>query len=82
MMNKLRVLFINFQKSEVNDDYLREFQERVATFDDYKANVLDLISCLVKDEVKETYNKDITYAKIELEAAKESIKRRLWQCHC
>ena len=61
-LNSLRVLFINFQKSEVsNNHYLKEFQVTVATLDKYNANVLDLIPCLLKDEVKEKYNKDVIF---------------------
>ena len=75
-MNSLKALFINCQKSEVsNDDYLREFQARVATLDDYDANILDLMPCLLKDEVKEKYNKEVMDAsELELIAAKESVK--------
>ena len=41
VMNSLRALFINFQKSEV-----KEFQAKVVMLDDYGANILDLIPCL------------------------------------
>ena len=77
-MISLRVLFTNFQKSEVsNDDYLKEFQARVATLDDYNAIILDLIPCLLKDEVKEKYIKDIkSENEMELKAAKESVKKK------
>ena len=77
-MNSLRAIFINFQKSEVsNYDYLKEFQAMMATLDDYDPNILDLIPCLLKDEVKEKYNKDIENAsETDLKAVKESKQKK------
>ena len=82
-MNSLRLLFINFQKSDVsNDDYLKEFQARVATIDNYNANILDLIPCLLEDEVKEKFNKDSKSAnEVELRQQKKALKRRLQQLY-
>ena len=37
-------------------------QARVTTLNDCNANILDLIPCLLKDEVQEKYNKDIDNA--------------------
>ena len=51
-MISLRSLFINFQKSDVSN-YLKEFQAQVATLDDYNASILDLISSLLEEELKE-----------------------------
>ena len=78
VMNSLRALFINFQKSEVsNNYYLKKYQARVAIFDDYNMNILYLIPCLPVDNVKEKYNKDIMSAsESELKAAKESVKKK------
>ena len=83
VMNSLRLLFINFQKSDVsNDDYLKEFQARVATIDNYNANILDLIPCLLEDEVKEKFNKDSKSAnEVELRQQKKALKRRLQQLY-
>ena len=49
VFNSLRGLFINFQKADMmNDDYLKEFQGRMATLDDYNANIVDLVPCLLE----------------------------------
>ena len=62
-MNSLRAPFIDFQKSDVrNNDYLQEFQARVATLDEYSANVLEMIPSLLEDETKEKYNKEVKHA--------------------
>ena len=59
VFNSLRGLFINFQKSDMtNDDHLNEFHGRMATLDDYNANIIDLVPCLLKKRIKEQYNKD------------------------
>ena len=78
--NSLRALFINFQKSEVsNHDYLKEFQARVASLDNYSTNVLDLIACLLKEEVKEKLNEGVKDAnETKLKAAKKNLKKQ----HC
>ena len=54
LMNSLRALFINFQKLDMRNDYLKKFPEPVAMLDDYNANVLDILSCLLKDEKKKS----------------------------
>ena len=70
---KTRALFINFQKTEVSiDDYLKEFQARVATLYDYNTSILGLITCLLENKVKEKYDKDIKNAhEMELKAVKK-----------
>ena len=63
IFNSLRALFINFQKVEMmNDDYLKEFQGKMATLEDYNANIVDLVPCLLKEWVKEQYNKELENA--------------------
>ena len=63
ILNSLRLLFINFQSVEMtNDDYLKEVQGRMATLDDYNANIVDLLSCLLEGRVREQYNKDLANA--------------------
>ena len=75
LMKSLRALIINFQKYNVsNDDYLKEFQTRVATLNDYNVNMLDMVPCLLEDDVKEKYNKEVKYAtKVELKTARENV---------
>ena len=72
-MNSLRAMLVNCQKSEAsNDDYLKEFQARVATI-----NILDLISHPLEEEIKEKYNKDVKDAnETELMAAKENMRKK------
>ena len=44
---------------------------------DYNANVPDMISRLLADEVKEKYNKKVKYAtKVELKTARENVWKK------
>ena len=59
IINSIRALFINYQKAEVsNDNYLKEFQAFVATIDNYNANILGWIQCLLEDKLKEMFGKE------------------------
>ena len=60
-----------------NDDYLKEFQGRMATIDEYNANNIDLVPCLLEELVKEQYNKDLVNATDdEIKKAKEYVLKR------
>ena len=74
------MLFVNFQKGDqTNDDYLIRFQAYLDTFDDYDANVVNLVPCLEEGRLKEMNDKTVEPAtKEELRAAREYVlKRRL-----
>ena len=63
IFNSLKALFINFQKADMtNNDYLKEFQERMATLDNYNANIGNLVPCLLEKWVKKQYNKELVNA--------------------
>ena len=66
VMNSVRALYINFQKSNVsNDDYLKEIQARWVR----------MFHCLLEDEMK--YNKEVKYAtKVELKTARENVQKK------
>ena len=55
-----------------NDDYLKEFQGQVATLGDDNASILDLIPCLLEEEMNEKYSKEVKDAsETELKAVKK-----------
>ena len=57
VFNSLQALFINFQKGDqTNDDYLKEFQAQMAMLDEYKANIVGLVPCLIEEILKDMYN--------------------------
>ena len=59
-MNILWAFVINVQKSDAsNDNHLKKFQVHVKTLDDYNANILDLIPCLLEEEVKKNSTKKL-----------------------
>ena len=78
VFNILRVLFVNFHKTDdADNDYLKEFQACLATLDDYNANVVDLVPCLVEDSVNNLYGKTIDQAtKEELKVTRENVLKR------
>ena len=78
VFNSLRALFINFQNSDMtNDEYLKEFQGRMATLDDYNANIVNLVLCLLEERVKEKYYKELVNAPDdEVKKAKEYMMKR------
>ena len=56
VFNRLRALLIKFQKSDqTNKEYLKEFQVCILIFDDYNANIVSLVPCLVEESVKEMF---------------------------
>ena len=60
-----------------NYDYVKEFKARVATLDDYNANILELASCLLEEGIKGKYNKNVHDAnKTELKAATENVRKK------
>ena len=60
-----------------NDDYLKEFQGRMATLDDYIANIMDLVPCLLEERLKEQYNKELVNATgDEVKKGKEYVLKR------
>ena len=79
IFNSLRALFINFQKADMmNDGYHKKLQGRMATLDDYNANIVDLIPCLLEEWVKEQYNKELVNATDDkIKKAKEYMMKRL-----
>ena len=78
VFNSLRVLFINFQKADMmNYDYLKEFQGRMATLDNYNANIMNFMPCLQEERLKEQYNKELANATdSEVNKAKEYVLKR------
>ena len=78
IFNSLRALFINFQIAEMtNNDYLKEFQGRMGTLVNYNANIVDLVLCLLEEQVKELYNKDFANATDdEIKKVKEYVLER------
>ena len=76
--NCLMALFRNFQKADItNNYYLKEFQGRMTTLDDYNANIMDLVPCLLEERLKEQYNKELANAtEDEVNKAKEHVLKR------
>ena len=75
VFNSICTLFIDFQKNDQsNYDYLKEFEACMATLDDYNANVVDLVPCLLKDTLKEICDTTMDMAtKEEIKKAKECM---------
>ena len=78
VFNSIGALFINFQKNDQTiDKYLKEFQARMATLDDYDANIVGLVPCLIEETVKKMFDTtmNMTMEK-EIEKAKEYVMKR------
>ena len=75
VFNSLQGLFINFQNNDLtNDEYLKEFQVRMATLDDYDINIVGLVPCLVKETTKEMFGTMMDLAtEDEMKKAKEYV---------
>ena len=78
VLNRLRALFVNYQRSETtNDDYLKKFQADVSTLDNLNANILSNIPCLLEDEVEGMYSKAMKDAsEEEMKNARKMIEQQ------
>ena len=75
VFSSLQALFINFQK--MINQYLKEFHGWMATLDDYNANVVDLVPCLVENALKELNNMTMDLAnKREIKKARDYVLKR------
>ena len=83
VINSLRAWFINFQKNDqTNDEYLKEFQTCLATLDDYDANIVSLVPCLVEDAVKKVCGATVDLAtEEEIKKANEYVFKNGQQLH-
>ena len=70
-------LLIFKKNDQTNDEYLKEFQARLATLDDYDANIVGLVPCLVEETVKEMFDTTMDLAtEKEIKEAKEYVMKR------
>ena len=78
VINSLRAWFINFQKNDqTNDEYLKEFQTCLATLDDYDANIVSLVPCLVEETVKGLFGTTMDMAtEEEIKKAKQYVLKK------
>ena len=75
VFNNLRALFINFQKNDqTNNEYPKEFQARMATMDNYDANIVNLVPFLFEETMFGTTVNQATEE--EIKKAKEYVMKR------